>query len=86
MQTFQPPALANTCVRIFSAAQANPYSVGEAWNAADLKQAWQDLLPQLLSWQRLDTDHYGIVAGPWAQVIADIISTDTQPEEGNQHE
>jgi amino acid adenylation domain-containing protein len=86
MQTFQPPALATTSVRLFIAAQANPYSVGNAWNAEDLKQTWQDLLPQMLSWQRLDTDHYGIVAGQWARMIADMISTDFQPEEGNQHD
>ncbi|MGF6127532.1 amino acid adenylation domain-containing protein [Pseudomonas frederiksbergensis] len=86
MGTFQPPPLATTSVRMFIAAQANPYGVGSAWNVEDLKHTWQGLFPQLLSWQLLDTDHYGIVAGQWAREIAEIISTDSQPEEGDQHE
>jgi len=34
------------------------------------------LLPQLQSWQRLDTDHYGIVAGRWARMLAEMIGAD----------
>ncbi|WP_213938240.1 non-ribosomal peptide synthetase [Pseudomonas sp. dw_612] len=86
MTAFQPPALPTTSVRMFIAAHANPYGVGTAWNTEDLKHTWQGLLPRLLSWQLLDTDHYGIVAGQWARVLADIINTDSQPEEGEQHE
>jgi hypothetical protein len=42
----------------------------------DLQRAWQQLLPHALSWQPLDTDHYGIVAAPWAQLMAEMINAD----------
>jgi amino acid adenylation domain-containing protein len=84
MGAFQPPLLATTSVRMFIAGQANPYGVGNAWDMDELKRSWQALLPQLLSWQRLDTDHYGIVEGQWARVIAEMISADSG--EGDRHE
>nr|WP_236197277.1 non-ribosomal peptide synthetase [Pseudomonas glycinae] len=76
MIDFQPPALATTVVRLFSAGHANPYGLGNAWNPDDLQRNWQALLPQLRSWQTLDTDHYGIVAGRWARLLAEVIGTD----------
>ncbi|MET1077652.1 MAG: amino acid adenylation domain-containing protein [Pseudomonas sp.] len=41
---------------------------------ADLRQHWQALLPPRMGWQRLETDHYGIVEGPWAESIARVIA------------
>jgi len=76
MLDFQPPTLANTAVRLFIAGQANPYGLGNAWNPDDLQRNWQALLPQLRSWQTLDTDHYGIVVGRWARLLAETIGTD----------
>ncbi|WP_323151311.1 SDR family NAD(P)-dependent oxidoreductase, partial [Pseudomonas glycinae] len=76
MIDFQPPALATTAVRLFIAGHANPYGLGNAWNPDDLQRNWQALLPQLRSWQTLDTDHYGIVAGRWARLLAEVIGTD----------
>lgn len=76
MLDFQPPALATTAVRLFIAGQANPYGLRNAWNPDDLQRNWQALLPQLRSWQTLDTDHYGIVAGRWARLLAEAIGTD----------
>ncbi|MCU0121632.1 amino acid adenylation domain-containing protein [Pseudomonas sp. B2M1-30] len=73
MADFQPPALAATAARMFIAGHANPYGLGNAWNMDDLQHSWRALLPRLLSWQRLDTDHYGIVAGRWARMIAEVI-------------
>jgi amino acid adenylation domain-containing protein len=84
MGAFQPPALSSTAVRMFIAGQANPYGVGNAWSGHDLKRTWQGLLPHMLSWQVLDTDHYGIVAGQWARLIAEMISADS--EEGDRHD
>ncbi|MGN8120129.1 amino acid adenylation domain-containing protein [Pseudomonas sp. 22082] len=76
MLDFQPPALATTAVRLFIAGHANPYGLGNDWNPDDLQRNWQALLPQLRSWQTLDTDHYGIVAGRWARLLAEVIGTD----------
>ncbi|MFJ2485205.1 amino acid adenylation domain-containing protein [Pseudomonas sp. NPDC087639] len=76
MADFQPPMLAATAVRMFIAGQPNPYGLGNAWSMDDLHRRWQALLPQLLSWQPLDTDHYGIVAGRWARLLAEVIGTD----------
>ncbi|PCR95763.1 non-ribosomal peptide synthetase [Pseudomonas fluorescens] len=76
MVDFQPPALAATPVRMFIAGHANPYGLGDAWSMDDLQRNWQALLPQLRSWQRLDTDHYGIVAGRWARMLAEVIGTE----------
>ncbi|TFH79391.1 hybrid non-ribosomal peptide synthetase/type I polyketide synthase [Pseudomonas kribbensis] len=76
MVDFQPPALVATPVWMFIAGHANPYGLGNAWNMNDLQRNWQALLPQLQSWQRLDTDHYGIVAGPWARMLAEVIGTE----------
>ncbi|WP_439821233.1 amino acid adenylation domain-containing protein [Pseudomonas sp. HLG18] len=73
MVDFQPPALAATPVRMFIAGRANPYGLGDAWSLDDLQRHWRALLPQLQSWQRLDTDHYGIVAGHWARMLAEVI-------------
>ncbi|WP_367256870.1 amino acid adenylation domain-containing protein [Pseudomonas sp. stari2] len=76
MVDFQPPALSNTRVQMFIAGHANPYGLGNAWNMNDLQRNWQALLPQLQSWQRLDTDHYGIVAGRWARLLAEVVGTE----------
>ncbi|SCZ41290.1 amino acid adenylation domain-containing protein [Pseudomonas sp. NFIX49] len=76
MVVFRPPELATTAVRLFIAGHANPYGLGNAWNPDDLQRNWQALLPQLRSWQTLDTDHYGIVAGRWARLMAEVIGTD----------
>lgn len=76
MIDFQPPALATTAVRLFIAGHANPYGLGNAWNPDDLQRSWQALLPQLRSRQTLDTDHYSIVAGRWARLLAEVIGTD----------
>ncbi|UQS17581.1 hybrid non-ribosomal peptide synthetase/type I polyketide synthase [Pseudomonas sp. HS6] len=76
MVDFQPPALTTTPVRMFIAGHANPYGLGNNWNMEKLQRNWQALLPQLQSWQRLDTDHYGIVAGRWARMLAEVIGTD----------
>jgi len=76
MVDFVPPALTVTPVRMFIAGHANPYGLGNAWHMDDLQRRWQALLPQLQSWQRLDTDHYGIVAGRWARLLAEVIGTD----------
>ncbi len=73
MGTFTPAVLPSTCTRLFVARQANPYGVGRNWQMDQLKAAWQTLLPQLLDWQTLDTDHYGIVAGHWARLIGETI-------------
>jgi amino acid adenylation domain-containing protein len=87
MGAFKPPLLATTEARVFIARHANPYGVGNAWGMDDLQHAWQALLPGLLGWQLLDTDHYGIVAGPWARMIAEMISTDfTTLQLGERHE
>ncbi|MGY2438214.1 amino acid adenylation domain-containing protein [Pseudomonas sp. SDO52101_S400] len=76
MVDFQPPALVATPVWMFIAGHANPYGLGNAWSMDDLQRNWQALLPQLQSWQRLDTDHYGIVAGHWARMLAEVIGTE----------
>ncbi|WP_248743542.1 MULTISPECIES: non-ribosomal peptide synthetase [unclassified Pseudomonas] len=76
MVDFRPPALCNTRVQMFIAGHANPYGLGNAWNMNDLQRNWQALLPQLQSWQRLETDHYGIVAGRWARMLAEVIGTE----------
>ncbi len=76
MIDFQPPVLATTAVRLFIAGHANPYGLGNDWSPDDLQRNWQALLPQLRSWQALDTDHYGIVAGRWARLLAEVIGTD----------
>ncbi len=76
MGSFEPPRLAHTQARLFIATQANPYGVGEGWDMDALHQAWRALLPCLLGWQLLDTDHYGVVTGPWARGIAEMISAD----------
>ncbi|UZE26698.1 hybrid non-ribosomal peptide synthetase/type I polyketide synthase [Pseudomonas asplenii] len=73
MGAFTPAVLPGTCTRLFVARQANPYGVGRNWQMDQLKAAWQTLLPQLLDWQTLDTDHYGIVAGYWARLIGETI-------------
>ncbi|WP_419736043.1 amino acid adenylation domain-containing protein [Pseudomonas sp. COR18] len=73
MAAFTPPVLPNTQARLLVATQANPYGVGRAWPADQLKAAWQALLPRLCDWQALDTDHYGIVAGHWARLIGETI-------------
>lgn len=86
MAGHQPSRLEHTATRLFIATRANPYGMGKAWHIADLQRAWQGLLPQMRSWQALDTDHYGIVAGQWAREIADIISTDSPSREVHQHE
>ncbi|MFZ4963087.1 amino acid adenylation domain-containing protein [Pseudomonas sp. Mn2068] len=80
MATFTPPALADTPARLFIASQANPYGVGRGWQADELQRAWQGLLPHLLEWRVLDTDHYGIVGGRWARLIAEVIGSDGQGE------
>ncbi|MDR9750407.1 amino acid adenylation domain-containing protein [Pseudomonas sp. SZMC_28357] len=74
MAGHRPSRLAHTPVQLFVATQANPYGMGHAWQPDDLQQAWHQLLPQLRHWQALDTDHYGIVAGQWARLIAEAIS------------
>jgi len=84
MAGHHPARLENTATRMFIATRPNPYGMGGAWQVADLRQAWQGLLPQLRSWQALDTDHYGIVAGPWARLIAETISTD-RPQSFKEH-
>ncbi|QXH54364.1 non-ribosomal peptide synthetase [Pseudomonas maumuensis] len=71
-----PPMLADTPGRLFIATRPNPYGIGSGWQAQDLRQAWQALLPGLSDWAALDTDHYGIVAGPWARQIAEAINAD----------
>lgn len=76
MVDFVPPALTVTPVRMLIAGHANPYGLGNAWHMDDLQRRWQALLPQLQSWQRLDTDHYGIVAGRWARLLAEVIGSD----------
>ncbi|RON51597.1 hybrid non-ribosomal peptide synthetase/type I polyketide synthase [Pseudomonas frederiksbergensis] len=86
MAGHQPSRLEHTTTRLFIATRANPYGMGSAWQIADLQLAWQGLLPRMRSWQALDTDHYGIVAGQWARDIADIISTDSPSGEVHQHE
>jgi thioesterase domain-containing protein len=86
MAGHQPSRLEHTTTRLFIATRANPYGMGNAWQIADLQLAWQGLLPRMRSWQALDTDHYGIVAGQWARDIADIISTDSPSGEVHQHE
>ncbi|UWF51920.1 amino acid adenylation domain-containing protein [Pseudomonas sp. N3-W] len=86
MGAFQPPLLATTSVRMFIARQANPYGVGGRWAMDELERSWQKLLPKLLSWQVLETDHYGIVAGQWARLIAEMISADSPSAEGDRHE
>ncbi|MBF7140965.1 MULTISPECIES: hybrid non-ribosomal peptide synthetase/type I polyketide synthase [Pseudomonas] len=74
MAGFVPPRLATTPVQVFMASQPNPYGIGTAWAPEALKAAWQALLPRLEGWQPMATDHYGIVAGPWVQRIAQAIS------------
>ncbi len=82
MAGHQPEALLRTPVRLFIATQPNPYGMGSAWRIADLQRAWQGLLPHMSSWQALDTDHYGIVAAPWVQVIAEMINADLSAAQG----
>lgn len=82
MADHRPAQLPDTKARLFIATRPNPYGMGSAWQVADLQRAWQDLLPHLLSWQPLDTDHYGIVAAPWAQLIAEMINADLPAGEG----
>ncbi|EPF65906.1 hybrid non-ribosomal peptide synthetase/type I polyketide synthase [Pseudomonas syringae] len=82
MAGHQPEALLRTPVRLFIATQPNPYGMGSAWRIADLQRAWQGLLPHMSSWEALDTDHYGIVAAPWAQVIAEMINADLSSIKG----
>ncbi|EGH17418.1 non-ribosomal peptide synthetase/polyketide synthetase, partial [Pseudomonas savastanoi pv. glycinea str. race 4] len=82
MADHRPAQLIDTRARLFIATRPNPYGMGSAWQMADLQRAWQDLLPHLLSWQPLDTDHYGIVAAPWAQLIAEMINADLPAGEG----
>lgn len=85
MVDFQPPALPGTAVRVFIAEHANPYGLGSAWRLEDLQRSWQKMLPQLLDWQRLDTDHYGIVTGRWARLIAQVINRDESTGMGDRH-
>ncbi|NWD51155.1 non-ribosomal peptide synthetase [Pseudomonas gingeri] len=80
MGTFTPPILPDTPTRVFIASQANPHGIGQGWQADELKQAWQGLLPRLSDWMTLDTDHYGIVGGRWARRIAEVIGSDGQGE------
>ncbi|QGL59663.1 amino acid adenylation domain-containing protein [Pseudomonas coronafaciens pv. oryzae str. 1_6] len=76
MVEYRPAQLPDTKARLFIATRPNPYGIGTAWQLADLRRAWQQLLPHSLSWQPLDTDHYGIVAAPWAHVMAEMINSD----------
>ncbi|MBA1228148.1 amino acid adenylation domain-containing protein [Pseudomonas viridiflava] len=87
MADHRPAQLPATATRLFIAMQPNPYGVGRNWQLPALKTAWQAVLPQLLSWQPLDTDHYGIVASPWVQTIAEMINTDVIEQiPGERHE
>ncbi|WP_440092845.1 amino acid adenylation domain-containing protein [Pseudomonas syringae] len=76
MVEHQPEPLPGTTARLFIATRPNPYGFGTAWQMTDLQRAWQQLLPHALGWQPLDTDHYGIVAAPWAQLMAEMINAD----------
>ncbi|ORC62368.1 non-ribosomal peptide synthetase [Pseudomonas floridensis] len=76
MADHRPTQLPATATRLFIATRPNPYGMGNNWQMPALKAAWQALLPQLQSWQPLDTDHYGMVASPWVQAIAEMINTD----------
>ncbi|MFA1029623.1 Non-ribosomal peptide synthetase/polyketide synthetase [Pseudomonas syringae pv. helianthi] len=82
MVDHRPLSLPCTRARLFIATHPNPYGMGSAWRMADLQQAWQGLLPKRSGWQPLDTDHYGIVTAPWAQVIAEMINADLLSAEG----
>ncbi|WP_375097982.1 MULTISPECIES: amino acid adenylation domain-containing protein [unclassified Pseudomonas] len=76
MLGYSPEPLADVAVRLFVATQPNPYGIGIGWQAQDLHQAWQALLPGLYGWTPLDTDHYGIVSGRWARQIAETVNVD----------
>jgi thioesterase domain-containing protein len=80
-----PATLAGPTGRLFIATRPNPYGIGSGWQAQDLRQAWQALLPDLDSWTALDTDHYGIVTGPWARQIAEAINADLLRQEERVH-
>ncbi|WP_248920048.1 hybrid non-ribosomal peptide synthetase/type I polyketide synthase [Pseudomonas entomophila] len=80
-----PGVLAEVTGQLFIAIQPNPYGIGSGWQAQDLCQAWQALLPGLRNWEALDTDHYGIVTGPWARQIAQAINRDLLAPEGVAH-
>ncbi len=76
-----------TATRLFIATQPNPYGMGSKWQPSALQTAWQALVPNMLSWQPLDTDHYGIVASPSVQTIAKIINNDLiEHTHGERHE
>ncbi|WMW03741.1 non-ribosomal peptide synthetase [Pseudomonas entomophila] len=80
-----PGVQAETTGQLFIATQPNPYGIGSGWQAQDLCQAWQALLPGLRNWVALDTDHYGIVSGPWARKIAEAINSDLLAREEGVH-
>ncbi len=87
MADHRPEQLPATATRLFIATQPNPYGMGSKWQPSALKTAWQALVPSMLSWQPLDTDHYGIVASPSVQTIANIINTDLiEHTHGERHE
>ncbi|MEE4915319.1 amino acid adenylation domain-containing protein [Pseudomonas alliivorans] len=87
MAHHRPEQLPVTATRLFIATQPNPYGMGSKWQLPALKTAWQALVPNMLSWQPMDTDHYGIVASPWAQTIAMIINADLIEQTcGERHE
>ncbi|WP_122848380.1 non-ribosomal peptide synthetase [Pseudomonas viridiflava] len=87
MADHRPVQLPATATRLFIATQPNPYGMGSKWQPSALQTAWQALVPNMLSWQPLDTDHYGIVASPSVQTIAKIINNDLiEHTHGERHE
>jgi thioesterase domain-containing protein len=78
MAGYSPPALDVTPARLWLAAQGTP-GLPAPEPAPTRAQAWQTLLPGLVSWQALDTTHDGIVRPPCVHTIAAEISAVPQP-------
>jgi thioesterase domain-containing protein len=78
MADYSLPVLAGTPSRLWLAAQPVPGLPAPAPVEQQARQ-WQARLTGPVSWQPLDTTHYGIVRPPQAQLIAEAISTSPVP-------
>ncbi|MES2936897.1 MAG: amino acid adenylation domain-containing protein [Pseudomonadota bacterium] len=76
---FQPARLARTAVHVFVATRPDADALVVPLSPATARTAWRALLPNMVGWHPLDADHYGIMKGASARLMAETISRNTAP-------